>query len=220
MTTTGTGTSGKNSKGMGIAGTSQLKRGLNECANRLEFQEKLKRSGRWRGSKIPRIPFRALALDTGTTSTGFAYVEFSKHCHPTLLNFGIIGNQDILKMIGESKHDAIVMENFQCMGMAVGISTFNAAIWLGRFVEAARRSDPSQTVYLMHRSAIKMEICGTPRAKDPNIRQAIIDMYPVGQGGGKVPQIGINKQRGPLYGVSSHVWSALAVAISFDKIMS
>jgi|TARA_R110000851_G_scaffold86724_1_gene188849 hypothetical protein len=214
MTTTETKKNGKNSKGMEVAGTCQLRRGFNECANRLDWQDKQRQSGPW------PIVYRILALDTGTTNTGFVYVEFIIGELPRLLNFGIIKNQDMLKEIGESKHDAIVMENFQCMGMAVGISTFNAAIWLGRFIEASRRSHPHQTVHLMHRSAIKMEICGSPRAKDPNIRQAIIDMYPVGQGGGKVPQIGINKQRGPLYGVSSHVWSALAVAISFDKIMS
>ena len=214
MTTIETKKNGQNLKGMGIAGTSQLRRGFNESVDRLDWQDKLRQNGPW------PIVYRILALDTGTTNTGFVYVECDVDKLPRLLDFGIIENQEMLQYIGNSNNDAIVMENFQCMGMAVGTSTFNAAIWLGRFIEASRRSHPHQTVHLMHRSAIKMEICGSPRAKDPNIRQSIIDMYPAGQGGGKVPQIGINKQRGPLYGVSSHVWSALAVAISFDKIMN
>ena len=46
-------------------------------------------------------------------------------------------------------------------------------------------------------------------AYDANIRQAIIDRY-----GGKAEAIGTVKKQGPLYGVKSHAWAALAVAIT------
>jgi hypothetical protein len=54
---------------------------------------------------------------------------------------------------------------------------------------------------------------GNQRAKDPNIRQALLDIFP-GTGGGATPQIGTKAKPGPLYGVTSHAWSALAVAIT------
>jgi hypothetical protein len=56
---------------------------------------------------------------------------------------------------------------------------------------------------MVYRNAVKLHICGTPRAKDPNIRQALIDKY-------GAP--GTKKNPGPTYGVSSHLWSALAIA--------
>ena len=64
----------------------------------------------------------------------------------------------------------------------------------------------------IYRMDVKMYLCNNTRAKDGNIRQAIIDRYPA-NGGGKTPQIGTKKHPGPLYGVSKDVWSALAVAI-------
>jgi hypothetical protein len=41
------------------------------------------------------------------------------------------------------------------------------------------------------------------RAKDANIRQALID---------KLGAVGTKKAPGPLYGISGHLWAALAVA--------
>jgi len=43
------------------------------------------------------------------------------------------------------------------------------------------------------------------KAKDANIRQALID---------KLGPVGTKKSPGPLWGVKSHIWSALAVAVT------
>jgi hypothetical protein len=48
------------------------------------------------------------------------------------------------------------------------------------------------------------------RAKDQNIRQALID---------RLGPPGTKKNPGPTYGVTSHMWSALAVAVTaHDKL--
>ena len=47
------------------------------------------------------------------------------------------------------------------------------------------------------------------RAKDSNIRQALLDLY----GGDKRKAIGIKAEPGPLYGIKSHMWAALGVAV-------
>jgi hypothetical protein len=51
------------------------------------------------------------------------------------------------------------------------------------------------------------------QAKDANIRQAILDRF-----GGKEKAIGKKANPGPLYGVKSHLWSALAVALYISDV--
>ena len=64
---------------------------------------------------------------------------------------------------------------------------------------------------------VKLHLCKDSRAKDANIRQALLDRFPA-TGGGKTPQIGTKAQPGPLYGIKSHLWAALGVAVTFaDK---
>jgi hypothetical protein len=70
-----------------------------------------------------------------------------------------------------------------------------------------------KAVRLIYRRDVKLRLCGTVKAKDANVRQALIDMFPK-TGGGKIPQIGTKAQPGPLYGVASHAWAAVAVAVT------
>jgi hypothetical protein len=61
---------------------------------------------------------------------------------------------------------------------------------------------------LVYRHQVKMHICGHPRAKDSNIRQALID---------KLGPVGTKAAPGPLYGVKSHAWAAVAVAVTVQE---
>jgi hypothetical protein len=65
---------------------------------------------------------------------------------------------------------------------------------------------------MLPRKDVKLHLCGSPRAKDANIRQALLDRY-----GGKEKAIGSKHQRGPLYGIRSHLWAALAVAVTYQE---
>ena len=58
---------------------------------------------------------------------------------------------------------------------------------------------------------MKLTLCGDARAKDPNIRAALIDRW----GGSKAAAVGTKKSPGPLYGFKSDMWAALAVAETF-----
>jgi hypothetical protein len=53
------------------------------------------------------------------------------------------------------------------------------------------------------------------KAKDANIRQALIDIY-----GGNDKAIGNKKTPGPLYGIKGDLWAALAVAVTFGRRIS
>jgi hypothetical protein len=149
-----------------------------------------------------------LALDPGTTQTG--WVEYDDDSQ-RVLDSGVMPNAEILELIEcPSPADRLVIEMIASYGMAVGREVFETCVWIGRFQQAWRDPD---AVTLVYRKDVKLHLCGTPRAKDPNVRQAIIDLFPA-TGGGKTPQIGTKAQPGPLYGVSSHAWPALGVAIT------
>jgi len=157
-----------------------------------------------------------LCIDPGTTHSGVVVFDgknilFSKSDYEnnSLLNAlaDFNGVSYFRKKYGVM-HMAI--EGIASYGMAVGATTFDTVEWIGRFRQAF---DFSKTTKI-YRKDIKMFLCGSMRAKDKNIRQRILDIFPAG-GGGKTPQIGTKKQPGALYGVTSHAMSALAVGLTY-----
>ena len=148
---------------------------------------------------------KILALDPGTTQTGWCIVG------PDLrvIKHGISNNHYVLNMLADVEADKLATEMIASYGMPVGKEVFETCIWIGRFMQAWRAPDSTIIVY---RKVVKMHLCGTTRAKDTNVRQAIIDLYEP-SGGGATPQIGTKARPGPLYGVSTHIWPAIGVAI-------
>jgi hypothetical protein len=100
----------------------------------------------------------------------------------------------------------LAIEMIASYGMPVGREVFETCVWTGRFVEAW--SAPYTFVY---RKDVKLHLCGNVRAKDGNVRQALIDRY-----GGKQKAIGTKRAPGSLHGISADVWSALAVAVTWS----
>lgn len=140
-----------------------------------------------------------LAIDPGTTHSGWVIVRDG-----VPVNSGVSPNGevfDLMKFAGRP----IAIEMIASYGMAVGKEVFETCLWIGRFIQHA---GPDR-VRLIYRKDVKLHLCGSPRAKDANIRQALIDRY-----GGKAEAIGTVKKQGPLYGIKSHAWAALAVAVT------
>lgn len=100
----------------------------------------------------------------------------------------------------------MAIEMVASYGMPVGKDVFETCVWIGRFIQAW--SGEHEKVY---RKDVKLHLCQSPRAKDPNIRQALIDRF----GPGKDAAIGKKSAPGPLYGFKSHMWAALAVAVTY-----
>jgi hypothetical protein len=146
-----------------------------------------------------------LAIDPGTTESGYCIYDGQ-----IVLESGVLPNQDVISMIRIDDCDRLCIEMIASYGMAVGREVFETCVWIGRFQQAWREPDAVELVY---RRDVKLHLCGSPKAKDANIRQALLDLFPR-TGGGKTPQIGTKSQPGPLYGVSSHAWPALGVAIT------
>lgn len=148
-----------------------------------------------------------LAIDPGTTESGWVLYDGAK-----VRDCGVKPNAAMLELVSfVPSGDGIdlAIEMIASYGMAVGREVFETCVWIGRFKQAWHTPDSVQLVY---RKDVKLHLCGSSKAKDPNIRQALIDMF-APTGGGKTPQIGTKSQPGPLFGVSSHAWPALAVAV-------
>lgn len=146
-----------------------------------------------------------LAIDPGTEQSG--YCIFHEGC---VRESGVLHNAKMLLRVMQWPAERLAIEMIASYGMAVGREVFETCVWIGRFQQAWR--DPDQ-VEMVYRRDVKLHLCGTSKAKDPNVRQALIDLFPRA-GGGKTPQVGTKSEPGPLYGVSSHAWPALAVAIT------
>jgi hypothetical protein len=140
-----------------------------------------------------------LAIDPGTTQSGVVYMTDGVVNHAAVMD-----NRELLAEL-PGRGRVVAIEMVASYGMAVGAEVFETCVWIGRFVE---RSDDPDAVRLVYRRDVKLHLCGSPRAKDTNIRQALLDRW-----GGKDKAVGTSKQRGPLYGVKSHAWAALAVAV-------
>lgn len=146
-----------------------------------------------------------LAIDPGTTESGWC----SYHPELGIIGAGVKPNDVMLHEIRHSCADVLALEMVSSYGMAVGKDVFETVRWIGRFQQCWKRPDDAMLIY---RRDIKLHLCNSARAKDANVRQALLDRFPR-TGGGKTPQVGIKSKPGPLYGVSSHAWSALAVAV-------
>jgi hypothetical protein len=104
-----------------------------------------------------------------------------------------------------SSWNHLIVEQIESYGMAVGREVFETVFWSGRFVQAWTHGNKG-TFDMLPRKVVKLALCGSPRAKDTNIRQALIDRY------GGSPCI---KKGGALYGIKSHLWAALALAETY-----
>jgi hypothetical protein len=156
----------------------------------------------WEASR--RILATVLAIDPGPVQSAWLFFEEGR---PDV--FGIWPNEQIADefLRGSGGDDTVVViEHVESYGMAVGREVFDTVRWTGRFEEAA---GPSPVV-LMPRRTVKLHLCGSSRAKDANVRQALLDRF-----GGNTVAVGRKAAPGPLYGVSKDVWSALALAVTY-----
>lgn len=141
-------------------------------------------------------PDTILALDPGTRET--AWLAF---CIATgkPLEWGYQPNLEILTRLAVQKPAFVVCEAITSYGMAVGAEVFETAYWIGEFRGICRGR---LSFTLVPRLQVKVHHCHTAKAKDANIRQAMIDRF--GEKGTKAAP-------GALYGLKSHCFSALAI---------
>jgi hypothetical protein len=148
-----------------------------------------------------------LALDPGTTQSGWCTFREDTGA---VKDSGVLPNADMLALVQLSSSvgvKTLAIEMMRARGMPMSNDAMETLVWIGRFQQAWR--DP-EAVRRPYRMDIKLHLCGSARAKDPNVWQALKD---------RLGEPGTKKNPGPLYGVQSHARAALAVAVyTYDKM--
>jgi hypothetical protein len=180
-----------------------------------------------------------LAIDPGTTKSAVVHLESVGW---QILHAEIYDNRDLLEVIGLVRPallpgwpETLAIEMIESQGMAVGAETFQTVKWVGRFWDRwTQKRGPAFEVY---RREEKLHLCGSARAKDGNIRQALIDRW----GGDSVAlrrakackrrnlkshvigcaecgNTGFIGTNGPLSSIHDDLWAALAVGVTYLEV--
>ena len=143
-----------------------------------------------------------LAVDPGPTLSAWIVLEEGMP-----VAFGIEPNDRVIDMVYpvDLLETEIVVERMQSFGMPVGAEVFETCYMIGRVIQAAR----PRPVALVSRLEVTTHHCHSARAKDSNVRQAMLDRF----GPGKEKAVGTKADPGPLHGIKKDIWSALAIGV-------
>jgi len=151
------------------------------------------------------------AIDPGNIHSAYCSID-TISLKP--LAFGKITNAELYLLIKDSifvEDDSAVIEMIASYGMSVGKEVFDTCFWIGRYYETLSRKlyNPPQ---LLYRKEEKLHICGSMKAKDTNIRQALIDRFAKHDlKNGK----GTASNKDWFYGFKADFWAAYSVAITY-----
>lgn len=154
---------------------------------------------------------RVLAIDPGSTKSGLCMIN-SKTYSP--IHAEKISNEEVLDLL-PSPDTLVVIEmvGHYGTGMPAGKDVFDTCVWIGRFLQ--HFTDCKLHVRQMMRRDVKLNLCGSARAKDGNVIQALVDRFASGQ-----PNYGKGTKKAPgwFYGFKADVWQAYALGVTYiDK---
>ena len=150
---------------------------------------------------------KIFAIDPGNIQSAYCIMDDEYN----LLKFAKLPNKDCMLKLMEWMRYAgpVIIERVAGMGMAVGKEVFETCEWVGRYSQYAEKYTKVEYIY---RRDEKLYLCGDMRAKDANIRMALIERFAKhdfknGKGTKKNPDV--------FYGVSADCWAAIAVAVTW-----
>ena len=143
-----------------------------------------------------------LGIDCGPTTSGVAlYDTVSRR---VVLSDSAAPLPAVLDLLRYDAIDLVAIERVQSYGIA-GASLLQTSEVVGRLWQ--RGLDEKLDVVLLYRREVLRALDVTGKGnRDAMVRERLIEMHP----GGK----GTKRQPGPLYGVASHAWQALGVAVA------
>lgn len=160
---------------------------------------------------------RILGIDPGLRESGYVLLAGE-----LVEGSGVLPNEEILSTVLPSLGAGAVLavEELGGQGRFVGLDELRTARWSGRFEERWNQlfALAWDTPRFVLRSAVKLHLLGRATGNDAQVRRALVDLWggdeaAFGPKGQKVKK-GEAKVRGPLHGISSHAWQALAVAVT------
>jgi hypothetical protein len=161
-----------------------------------------------------------LAIDPGNVES--AYVLLDEDLK--IIEFAKLKNEDMLIKISDIFNKYFIantaIEMIASYGMAVGESVFQTCVWIGRFIEHINIYHSgfhlnTMNLKMIYRKDEKMNLCGTMKAKDTNIRVALIDRFAKhdfknGKGTKNNPDV--------FHGFYKDCWAAMAVGVTYYDI--
>lgn len=152
-----------------------------------------------------------LAIDPGNIQSAYVVIDEADGFRP--IQFAKVDNHSFLLDLPNlaSPVETVVIEKIASYGMPVGAEVFDTCVWSGRFHQRIKDFTGSDVFYLP-RIDEKINLCGSSRAKDSNIRQALIDRFAKfdfknGRGTKSNPDF--------FYGFAKDIWAAYAVGITW-----
>lgn len=146
-----------------------------------------------------------LAIDPGPSKSAFVLWDGSN-----IVQKEIIENKALLTLLKmdlwQRDNTKLVIEWIESYGMPVGQEVFLTCRWCGRFEQAW-----GAECHYMPRKEVKLALCHSTRAKDSNVRQALMDI---------MGAPGTKKNPGKTYGLKADLWAALALAWVFGTTHS
>lgn len=146
---------------------------------------------------------RILAIDPGSEQSAWVIWDGTK-----IVDHGKCSNGEIISLLSDREDFSdpchiVAIEMIASYGMPVGREVFETCVWIGRFQQTAENR--GMPVKLIPRREVKLHLCNSVRAKDANVRQALID---------KVGPRGKKASPGPTYGIKADEWAALGLAVT------
>ena len=147
---------------------------------------------------------KILAIDPGNIESAYCVIDADTY---KPVEFSKIENERIALGMRFADYDLLVIEMIASYGMPVGKEVFDTCVWIGQFKEIATMKN--KKIEYIYRKDEKMNLCNSMKAKDSNIRQALIDRFGV---------VGTKKNPGWFYGFKKDIWQAYAVGVTYlDK---
>lgn len=150
-----------------------------------------------------------LAIDPGNTFSAYVLMDGYKP-----VNFGKVENERLKRLICDRGFatwpDAVAIEMIASYGMAVGREVFDTCVWIGRYSLAMELGGTA--VEYVYRQEVKLNLCGSSRAKDANVRQALIDRFATHDfKNGK----GTKSKPDWFFGFKADIWQSYAVGCTY-----
>lgn len=152
-----------------------------------------------------------VAIDPGNIESAYAVID-AETCRPIAIN-KLTNDHLSLELPSMASGAAlpVVIEQIghYGTGMPAGATVFDTCRWIGRFEQIIIDAG-GYAPRLVKRATVKAHLCGSAKAKDGNVIQALIDRFARDERNhGK----GTKAEPGFFYGFRADIWQAFALAV-------
>jgi len=124
-------------------------------------------------AKIKSTKMKLLCIDPGTETSGVVLID--TETQNIIQSWGEINNFALLAMISldEIESDHMAIEMIASYGMAVGKTTFETCVWIGRFIQAYNKDNENHTCIYRGDVKQKTQISGRRLSTDIKEQAAV-----------------------------------------------